>query len=68
MKINKKDKYFFLFEEMEKLNIQSENIIGMLSMLNDDEDKIEELIKYFVNTPNMTEEKVVKALVFVTRK
>ena len=53
---------------MEKLNIQSENIIGMLSMLNDDEDKIEELIKYFVNTPNMTEEKVVKALVFVTRK
>lgn len=68
MKINKKDKYFFLFEEMEKLNIQSENIIGMLSMLNDDEDKIDELIKYFVNTPNMTEEKVVKALVLVTRK
>ncbi len=66
MNISKKDKMFFLMEEMEKVNISGEDIVGMLSMLKN-EKAIDELIRYIVNTPNLTKEKVVKALTIVTR-
>ena len=67
MNITEKDKLFFLIEEMEKVNISDEDIVGMLSML-DTEEMIDEMIRYLVNTPTLTKEKIVKALVIVTRE
>ena len=67
MEITEKDKLIFLMEEMKKLNISGEDIIGMISMLETDE-MIDEMIRYLVNTPNLTEEKVVKALILVMRE
>lgn len=64
MNISKKDKIFFLIEEMEKVNISKEDIIGMLSMI-PEEEQIDEMIRFMVNTPNLTEEKVVRALALV---
>ena len=49
------------------LEISDEDIIGMLSML-ETEENIDEMIRYMVHTPVLTQEKVVKALVLVTRK
>lgn len=63
MNISKKDKIFFLIEEMEKVNISKEDIIGMLSMI-PEEEQIDEMIRFMVNTPNLTEEKVVRALAY----
>ena len=67
MNITEKDKLFFLIEEMEKVNISDEDIVGMLSML-DTEEMIDEMIRYLVNTPTLTKEKIVNALVIVTRE
>ena len=49
------------------LEIPDENIIGMLSML-ETEENFEEMIRYLIYTPKLTEEKVVKAIVLVVRK
>lgn len=67
MTITKEDKITFLVEEMEKVNISSEDIIGMISML-ETEDMVDEMIRFLINTPNLTEEKVVKALIIVVRE
>ena len=67
MNITKEDKIIFLIEEMEKVNISGEDIIGMLSILETEND-IDEMLSLVVNTPTMTEEKFVKALIIVARK
>ena len=66
MNISEKDKIFFLIEEMQKVDISNEDIIGMISMLKTEE-MIDEMIRFLVNTPNLTKEKVVKALIIVTK-
>ena len=66
MNISEKDKIFFLIEEMQKVDISGEDTIGMISMLKTEE-MIDEMIRFLVNTPNLTKEKVVKALIIVTK-
>ena len=49
------------------LEIPDEDIIGMLSML-ETEENIDEMIRFLVHTPELTKEKIVKALIIVVRK
>ena len=67
MELTKKDKLIFLMGKMRQVNISKEDIIGMLSMLKTEE-MIDEMIYYLVNNPDLTEEKVVKALIIVVRE
>lgn len=57
----------FIMGILMDLEISDENIIGILSML-ETEENFDEMIRYLVCTPTLTEEKVVKALILITRK
>ena len=62
-----KKKLFYLMDEMTKVGIHEENIIGMLSMLDTDA-KLEMMLELVVNTENLTEEKFVKAVIIAVRE
>lgn len=67
MTITEEDKIMFLIDEMKKVNISDENIVGMLSMLDTDA-KLEMMLELVVNTENLTEEKFVKAVIIAVRE
>ena len=57
----------FIMSILMDLEISDENIIGILSML-ETEENFDEMIRHLICTPTLTEEKVVKALILVIRK
>ncbi|MBO5418263.1 MAG: hypothetical protein J6A50_06660 [Clostridia bacterium] len=62
-----KKKLFYLMDEMTKVGIHKENIIGMLSML-DTEERLDMMVELIENTENLTEEKFVKAVIIAVRE
>ena len=67
MIITEEDKIMFLIDEMKKVNISDENIVGMLSML-DTEERLDMMVELIENTENLTEEKFVKAVIIAVRE
>ena len=57
----------YIMSTLMDLEIPDEDIIGILSML-ETEENFEEMIRYLIYTPKLTEEKVVKAIVLVVGK